>query len=210
MAKNAERKQCNVCAEECKELKTCNNLGDEGDTACQYMMCESCLGQISEKLDNKCPQCRKEILSTTRPENIEQYTNSENPECCLGKTTRNFIIDNCCFSCIHLTCTFIIIGCNAVMGVSIIYVFNPSVVGTLSACRCQDWCLSMYVGMAMNCAGILCFKTTDSYCRSEYNRPLIDENNCGCCCCKYANMGIRAYETMVNREIAENEEMERE
>ena len=55
--------QCDVYMEERKELYNCGNSISQNETECQYKMCKFCLNDIKLSLDNRCPQCRNDIIT---------------------------------------------------------------------------------------------------------------------------------------------------
>ena len=59
----SEITQCDVCMEERKYLYTCGNSMTEKEIECQYKMCKYCLDDIRKTLDNRCPQCRNDIIT---------------------------------------------------------------------------------------------------------------------------------------------------
>ena len=202
--------RCNICQEECEELKTCENTNKDGKTDCQYKMCDKCLAIISTKLNNKCPQCRKDILSTILPE-IEETEETEETE----EIHESEILIDCVKDVGCITLSIITVGTcfviNAVTGAIIFSTCSPGLHVTLVDCNCGTWFRATCIGTLFNTCVYTGCKNTNNYCQEQYDISIFNQDSC--CCCKYLNRAARANAILWNNTVTDHtpqaQEMER-
>ena len=197
-----EPERCNICQEECEELKSCENTSKDGKTDCQYKMCDKCLAIISTKLNNKCPQCRKDILSTLllETEETEEIHESEILIDCvkdMGCITLSIITVGTCFV------------INAVTGAIIFSTCLPGLHVTLVDCNSGTWFRASCVGTLFNTCLYIGCKIMNNYCQEQYDISIFNQDSC-CCCCKYLNRAARANAILWNNTVTDDTPQEQE
>lgn len=192
--------QCNVCMEEFNELKTCGN-----STKCNYKMCNKCLKKINEKLDKKCPQCRKVIDEETdqeiyeeTDEEIDQETTESKCKRMFSKSLRLCGIYTVCGSCLVF---------NVVLGAGIISIWIPSFFSVLSLWKYENGCAALCLGSVTTGITLHCCYSADTRWNDRYGVSLFDENNSNCCCYKILKTYERSWDSQVAGQVVE--EMER-
>jgi len=193
--------QCNICME-LRDLKTCGNSNKE--TECNYKMCEKCIKKISQDLEKKCPQCRKEIIHEV-PEDSAEDSAEENYN---GN-------GNCVECCTTIGVAYLVCGCcavfNTIVGSGIIYTFDPSIFQVLLKCNCGSWFETFCLGTAVSTCTVINCHLVDAYYTKRYGVTIF-ENKYICCCYKYGSTLINTCERMLDLYSGgiDNEEMERE